>query len=173
MKQVYHYLYEGECEKNLVCSLMSNGRIRYGRRKKLDLWKNELSKHIRLFNRSETVIVVFDTDVMSQYRRFVRNVILLAKHVRVVILLPQHENLEEEIAYACSIHPKDLPMVFYRLTSVSEFKTKFSKDRSLIRKLDTKGFDIHRIWCRGMCNGQLNLGPRSNLYWGTAKVLRS
>ncbi len=170
MSQTFYYICEGVCEKRLIDTLKSSKRIHHGKCKRLNLWDSNISKVIRKISRSDVIVVVFDTDVLTRKTNFLGNISALCTHTKSVILLAQWNNFEEELAYACRLNHSDLPQVLYRITHSDDFKHKICKDNNLLNTLDRNGFDLDRMWCRPDQENKLNIPQKSNLYWGKNKM---
>ncbi|PWQ96541.1 hypothetical protein [Leucothrix pacifica] len=166
------YFVEGECEKNFINSFKTNRAIISGKVRITNLWETaNINRIIRSLPKQGAVIyVAFDTDVTSEAERFCANIKALSKHCRKIILLPQHEHFEDELAFACQQATRDLPSYLYGLSSLSECKTKLAQDKNLVSNLNAKGFVLARMWSRTDIIEQLIL-PKNNIQWGIEYVL--
>lgn len=167
------YFVEGECEENFIHSFKAKREIFSGKVQKTNLWEiTNINRILRSLPREKSnIYVVFDTDVLTSVDRFCKNIHALSKHARSIVLLPQHEHFEDEIAFACGqMASRDIPAHLYRLSSISECKTKLAQDKNLVNNLRSKGFDLSAMWARTDIEKQLSL-PSKNVSWGIVYVL--
>ena len=143
------YFFEGECEEKLINCLRNRSLIHPGRLVKHNFWNEDISSKRRLITKTTRVLVVFDTDTVGNNQRFVKNVLLLARDSKQIVLLAQHADLEDELCFACNIpNVRALLRVFYTCRSKVEFKKRFIREKNLHNKLCNCGFDIDRLWTR-------------------------
>lgn len=152
MSQKNIYLVEGETEERLVNHLVAERLIEPGKRYKFNLWEKDVINILRKFSRKDNVvIIVFDTDIPQQIKRFNQNLkrIVGDSSVKAVILAQQTKNMEEELQYCCSCNLQKL-LGEFNATGLNEFKRKFIKASSLTAHFDRLGFDFGKLWSRGV-----------------------
>lgn len=171
MKQCI-YLYEGECEKNLIKSLKSMEIILPGRVEKFNFWEKDASLILRRLKKNNLALIVFDVDVTTEKDRFISNISKLAKRVKEVILLPQHPNFEGELSHSCNIPSKALPKNLYGERSKAKLKRKLASDPNLFITLKSKGFEVKKMWSRVQCYKAISIASRSNIKWGVRYILK-
>lgn len=168
------YYVEGECEKNFINSFKSNKALTPGKVLIVNFWElSNINKVIRLLPRGKKadIFVVFDTDVISETERFSANIKTLSKSARKIVLLPQTFNFEDEIVFAFSLqNTRIMTRHLYQLDTIEEFKTKFAQDKNLVNNLNSKDFDLKKLWIRGEIAERLNL-PAKNILWGVEHAL--
>lgn len=88
------------------------------------------------------LIVVYDTDDITNLSRFKDNIKILKKHVTSIILISQDKNLEDELNKSLN---KTMFEIF-GVDSKKELKTKFMKTNNLLDKLEKYGYNNKKIW---------------------------
>lgn len=164
------YFYEGECEKKLLDYLKAERQIKPGRLMKHNFWDEDISSKRRMITGNQLALVVFDTDVTQNHQRFIKNISVLSKDCRRVVLLAQHNNLEGELCFSCNIqNVRTLYSSFYSCRSGREFKGRFIREKNLGQKLHNCEFDHDKIWSRGgiyaqclkdLCRPKIDLGQQ-------------
>lgn len=143
------YFYEGECEKTFINCLKNERLITPGRLLKHNFWNEDISSKRRIITKKTRVLIVFDTDSIGNHQRFIKNILLLLRDCKRVVLLAQHDNFEDELCFACNIpNTRTLLAKFYSCNSKDEFKRRFIREKNTHRKLCNCGFDIDMIWSR-------------------------
>ncbi|HPY98610.1 MAG TPA: hypothetical protein PLZ06_06155 [Clostridia bacterium] len=145
----YNYFVEGETEACLIRAIRQK-YIQSGRITKINLLEKDIpSGFIKTIKPFTILIIVFDTDVddMKLVERLKNNTGKLKKssHVKDVILIPQVNNLEDEIKYATDISEiKDL----LQSKSNKDFKRDFCKCNNVTDCLVKHSFNIEKFWSR-------------------------
>lgn len=142
------YFVEGQTEKALIASMNV-----FGKPKIVNLWQNDVKKILPNIESKTKVFVIFDIDVIdaNTLQRFHDNLKILCEKKLLVGLLQQTKNLEDELVYSCnSIKSHKQLFDEYNACSASEFKASFSQHRNPFTVLVNNGFDINKIWQRGL-----------------------
>lgn len=147
-KAVWVYLVEGEDEKKLVRTLITDmGLILPGKVRVLNVVQEKITRTQAVsFGELANIILVFDTDCDNS--AILNSNIKLLKslsNVQNVYCIPQVRNLEDELLRSCKIR------TIRELTS-SKSNTDYKKDlirmTNLASHLKTSGFDIKIFWNR-------------------------
>lgn len=142
-----HILYEGETEKKLLKILCAEGK-----KTKFNPFQNEIRKLLRLINKTDTVYIVYDIDVMNNaaISKFNENIKKLLKITKKIILVQQTRNMEEELQFACnSVSLVDIYKAFSaEPPTASNFKSRFISSNSCIQILEGLGFDENKLFTR-------------------------
>ncbi|GLI55404.1 hypothetical protein PM10SUCC1_09180 [Propionigenium maris DSM 9537] len=161
------YYVEGENEEKLVNSIKNN-MIVSGRVQKFNVCNKMIkSQNLMKLKKDTIIILVFDIDLVLQNKKNARtnlekNIAMLSKHKKVVkkiILVPQDENLEDELIRATKL--KKIQEMF-KVKSIDEHKEKLNKCNNLGVKLKEVGFDIKNLWKSDKIN-QFDLSNESEL----------
>lgn len=153
-KEIYHYYVEGEDEKKLLEVLKRDlGCIESGKVEKVNVVHTKFSiARIRTLKPDTIVVFIYDTDVDDTLEILQYNIDFLKKQkgIKQVICIPQVNNLEEELLYACNIKK------ITELTK-SDSKTNYKRDllncSNLAGRLSACGFNITKLWSRMPSNG--------------------
>ena len=101
----YYYFLEGECEEHIF-PFLKKYYIKSGKKMKLNLIQNKISKAItRTFKSNTVVVIVFDTDTSTGVSILEYNIAELKKekNVKDIILIPQVKNFEDELKKSTNI----------------------------------------------------------------------
>lgn len=144
------YFVEGECEEHLIKSV-KNKYILSGKIKVLNVTMKKITlNHIRLLSPKTICVFVIDVDTYLQGNNTTeileKNIKLLESKKFKVVLIPQINNLEEEIIYSTSV--KKCFTELLGIASKKDFKKEFIKCTKLLEKLEEKNFDINKLWSR-------------------------
>jgi hypothetical protein len=141
----YYYFLEGECEEHIF-PFLKKYYIKSGKKMKLNLIQNKISKAItRTFKSNTVVVIVFDTDTSTGVSILEYNIAELKKekNVKDIILIPQVKNFEDELKKSTNIRQiKE----FTGSLSNSDFKRDFLKITNLESKFKMHKFDIKKFW---------------------------
>lgn len=139
------FLVEGENEDNY---------LRYmnflGTRMIFNLWQatpQKMNGLLRKLLHDEQVIVIADTDVLSESQRFIGNIREIANHCRLKpIICLQIKNFEDELCFSSGCSQKDL-FNHFNAQGINEFKGNFNNEKiRLPTKLNGISHDIDKIW---------------------------
>lgn len=137
------YLVEGEIEEKIIKLLKEkyilSGKIHIIHQK---LITNTL---LRILKKYSNIIMIFDTDTSETYKTIKENIKMLKKYKFQVVLIPQVENIEDEIVYATDI--KDIQKLL-KSKSKGDFKSDFLNEKNCLKKLEEHQFSIERFWSR-------------------------
>ncbi|AIL32394.1 hypothetical protein [Basilea psittacipulmonis] len=139
------FIVEGETEEVFLSEILEvPGKIVI-----LNLWQENLKKHIAKYNKSNT-FVVFDVDSLDprKIETMCKNLQLLKEMKLLAGLMQQTENFEEELIRCCR-HIKSAQKLcdVFGAVSLSEFKNKFiSTGGKSIKKLNDHGFNRELLW---------------------------
>lgn len=144
-----YYFVEGQCEKALVNELKNKPQlIHSGSIQIVNVVENLISKSMlaKLDGQSH-VVFIFDTDTKNE-DILQKNISAVKKYVpRVKLsLIPQIENLEDELVYSCNI--KRIEDFLSKAKTVKDFKHEFTRVSNLRSTLEKNKFDITKIWTR-------------------------
>lgn len=142
------FLVEGKCEKEFINDLKKMKNIPA----KIKLYNplKSFYKILRSYHQDDTLYFVFDTDILNSttIKIFERNLSIL-KGFKNKFLIMQIENFEDELVYSCSKLNKKLDLFqLFDTNSENEFKENFINQSNRLEKLDSKGFDISKLWCQ-------------------------
>ena len=147
MVGLYHYLVEGPCEAALLKALMhmDQGLMPPG---KVDVFNvaNELVSltRLRTFKWEARIVLVYDTD-KDDTTILDENVARFAKYTSNKLYhLQSVRNFEDEFLRACPSIRSVLDV--FHTKSVAEFKSRLITHKDLPGKLESLGFDVHRMW---------------------------
>lgn len=136
------YLVEGKTELELFNSLDLMGKVI-----ELNLWQKSISKIQRRFKPNTVVYVIYDTDVLDGIELFHKNLRQLKKDNRLVGIIQQADNLEDELVRACqSIKKHSQLFNEFNAVSATEFKSNFIKTNQTLDKLNSLGFEPTLLW---------------------------
>lgn len=139
-------LVEGETEEHYWRSMSFLGKL-----KKVNLWhaKDGVIKGLlREIGRDEQVIIIADTDVLSEYQNFIKNIKILKEHCRLpLIILLQHQNFEDELCYSCNCNINAL-FKHFNATGIDNFKSYFIREKRLAAKLNKINHKNDNMWAR-------------------------
>ena len=139
----YVYLVEGETEEKMV-RILKESYIFSG--KTLILHQQKISSALlRMLPRDSYVVIIFDTDVPETRDNLDITLQRLKNSGLNALLIPQIQNLEDEIIYSTSI--KKITELLDSKSS-SDFKRDFLKEKNTLKKLKDKDFDIKKFWSR-------------------------
>lgn len=139
----YVYLVEGETEEKMV-RILKESYIFSG--KTLILHQQKISSALlRMLPRDSYVVIIFDTDVLETRDNLDITLQRLKNSGLNALLIPQIQNLEDEIIYSTSI--KKITELLDSKSS-SDFKRDFLKEKNTLKKLKDKDFDIKKFWSR-------------------------
>lgn len=143
-------LVEGETELNYWRSMDFLGTI-----KLINLWDTKPEKFKKFLigvRHDEQIIVIADTDVLSQSNNFIQNVCIIKEHCKLTpIILLQIYNFEDELCYASTCKIKDLLSLF-DVIGVDKLKNGLANEKQLARKLDKIGHNRDLMWQRSNNN---------------------
>lgn len=140
------YYVEGDDEKKLVEVLKTDLRvIAPGKVQKFNAVEQELTDlRLRTLKPNTTVVLIFDTDTGS-IDTLLRNIKTLekCKSVSEIVLIPQVNNLENELVRSCNIKKAE---ELLNSTSRGHFKHDLIHVSNLASKLREHEFDINLFW---------------------------
>lgn len=150
----YIYYVEGEDEQKIVDTLKSKGNeyIISGKAIVFNMARDEIKKsQLMSLNKSAVVVIIVDNDLFFgnfsnpeiHRQRILKNISLLKKYCKDIVVIIQKENLEDEIIKATSI--KKIEELLNSL-SKSEWKSDLIKEKNLMKKLLNKKFDFDKFW---------------------------
>ena len=150
-KDIYLYFVEGETEYKIVEALKNKYLISGKIRTHNVVTKKIQSGHLSTIKRGTTVIFIFDADIDDNITILEKNIDFLSQStvVKNLILIPQINNLEDEIIYATKI--KNIEELLDS-DSTREFKGDMLKCTNTLNKLEEKLFDIEKFWSRNPTN---------------------
>lgn len=134
------YLVEGETEKKFIKAFQGKYFIS-GKIQKFNLWNRDINKII-INLKCDILIVVYDTDEITNLSRFKDNIEILKKHVTSIILISQDKNLEDELNKSLNKTMFDI----FGVDSKKELKNKFMKTNNILEKLEKSGYNNTKIW---------------------------
>lgn len=143
-------LVEGDTEISIFNNLKRLGEIQAKKVVKKNLWCECIKSYSINIPKSCDVIIVFDTDVINQADRFIKNINYLLSRKHNVILMQQTSNFEDEIAYCCSLSIRNLFSKFCKTKTPSpdDFKRDFIACTNQIEKLKNIGWDKKKWFIR-------------------------
>ncbi|EDW4372103.1 hypothetical protein AAA67_002908 [Salmonella enterica subsp. diarizonae] len=138
---------EGETELSLFKKMKRDGDIQVKKIVKKNLWNNLINSYTVNIPQNSILIIIFDTDNLTQKKRFIENIHFLLKRKHKVILLQQTPNFEEEIAYCCNLTSSKFISIFCKnkTARVADFKRNFISCSNPMDKLVSMGMD-HQKW---------------------------
>lgn len=140
------YYVEGDDEKKLVEVLKTDLRvIAPGKVQKFNAVEQELTDlRLRTLKPNTTVVLIFDTDTGS-IDTLLKNIQTLerCKSVSEIVLIPQVQNLENELVRSCNIKKAE---ELLNSTSRGHFKHDLIHVSNLASKLREHEFDINLFW---------------------------
>ncbi|EAQ6132130.1 hypothetical protein AXA88_26345 [Salmonella enterica] len=141
---------EGETEFHLFRHLKNSGRIIAKKIVKKNFWNEDINNYAVSIPKNSLLIVVFDTDKLTQKNRFLKNICFLIKRQHTVALFQQTRNFEEEVAYCCHITTSQLISEFCKnkTSGFSDFKRDFIACSNPIIKLEAMGMKYDRWFTR-------------------------
>lgn len=136
------YLVEGETEEMLFKALPLLGKTM-----KFNLWQKPIRKIERKFKSDTKIYVVYDTDIWDNFDLFHQNIMRLKSSKRLLGIIQQTHNLENELLFACqSVKNQKQLFKAFNAVSADEFKTNFNATTNLAYKLDNLGFNPDLLW---------------------------
>lgn len=145
----YQYYVEGEDEKRLLDALKRDLRcIESGKVDKFNAIQSRFTvARIRPLKQDTIVVLVYDTDVenidiLQQNISFLKNQRAIIKDV---VCIPQINNLEDELLYACEI--KTIGELTHSSTK-KDYKRDLIDCTNLGTRLMKCNFDISKFWSR-------------------------
>ena len=146
------YYCEGEDDLKLVDALkVTPGKILPGKAKKLNVVQSLIPKSILIgIKPGSNVVLVFDTDVITNLdtvKRNIKNIKKYCQSVKIIYLL-QVRNLEDELVRCTDVKTV---MELTRSKSLSNFKTDFRKmkEAECRHTLERHKIDVDRLWTTG------------------------
>lgn len=144
MKKTQKLLFigEGQTEDALV------GNLFQGKVKIFNLAQNSISKIIRTIPKPNevSIFLMIDTDILLDAKKLaclIENIEYLKRMKYSISILQQKDDLEEELAKACSCNIREL-LRYTQCSSKNELKSKFIKNPSCV--LSHPNFDINKLW---------------------------
>lgn len=125
-----------------------------GTAKIFNLWQSKdkaMSGLLRVIQPDEQIIIIADTDVLSEQNRFIANVLQIKKHCKLKPhIIWQIRNFEDELCFSCGCTQQEL-FRHFDAQNIDEFKTKFNKygkqpPEKLRAKLAALNHSIEKIW---------------------------
>lgn len=158
------YFVEGECEEHLIKSI-KNEYLLSGKIKVLNVTTKKITpNHIRLLKAKTICVFVLDVDIFTNGKQkddiLKENIKILTRNKFKVILIPQIQNLEDEIIYSTNI--KKCCTELLGTVSKKDFKADFIKCQKIVERLSEKQFDINRFWTRAYSFGAISLANDSS-----------
>ncbi|MBQ2677795.1 MAG: hypothetical protein IJF96_02660 [Firmicutes bacterium] len=161
--EFFQFYVEGEDEKKVIDTLKKDMKtIVSGKVDVLNVIQKEIkSPRIRTLKTGTNVILVYDTDI-ERTDILEKNIRLLqsSKHIKRIICIPQVKNLEEELVRATNVR-RALDILGSR--SLADFKRDLIKCTNLDRKLQERGFDMSKFWCKTPHNSFAKYGNDAEL----------
>ena len=152
------FFVEGECEINFVKDLCQKGYINLaGKIEKFNICYHHVDKMIRKYekiNKHIDFYFIFDIDVLEtnankEQMTFSENWKKLKNIKQNKYCVIQVKNLYDELVYSCGHLNKKLDLFqLFDTDSENEFKENFINQNNRLEKLDSKGFDISKLWCQ-------------------------
>ncbi len=143
-KDNIRFFVEGETEIALLKAL---GIL--GVKQKVNLWENDVQKILRKLKPNTTIYIVYDTDRITQYQRFLDNLKKLQydKNITKIYLLQQTKNLEDELSTACSKSKAQLQKAF-KAQDDKELKSRLCEcsPENLLQKLNKLSLQTDKLW---------------------------
>lgn len=141
---------EGETESSLFKKMKQANLICVKQIVKKNLWAEDIRSYALNIPKNSDVLVVFDSDEVTQIDRFVRNVNFLNKRGHVVHLLQQTTNFEEELSWCCNQSMRCLISCFCpgKTSGINDFKRDFISCTKPLDKLITLGLKPERWFSR-------------------------
>lgn len=143
--RIYRYFVEGECEKVLIGALKRLNYIQSGTVEVFNVVQRRVPQRKLLgIKPNTTIVMVFDTDIpnldiLKENIELFRN---CTSRVRKVLLIPQVQNLEDELIRACALtNIKEL----LNSRSQRDFKHDFLTCSNLEQILN-RSLDLHVFW---------------------------
>lgn len=138
------YYVEGEDDEKIVNALKNNYIIS-GKVLPFNIVQKKITNmYLRIFKEKTILILVFDVDT-NNINIFTENLKILkeCKNIKKIILVPQVQNLEDELKRATTIKQiKELT----NSKSNSDFKRDLLKITNIIQILKKNNFDINKFW---------------------------
>lgn len=130
-----------------------------GTAKVFNLWQSKdkaMSGLLRVIQPDEQIIIIADTDVLSEQNRFIANVLQIKKHCKLKPhIIWQIRNFEDELCFSCGCRPAQL-FQHFDAVNADEFKNKFNKVNQLENKLTACNHDRDKMWMRSGSQFSLN-----------------
>lgn len=148
----YNYLYyaEGEDDEAIIKAL-KNKYIISGKTLPFNVIEKKISHMKTRSIKEDTIIVlVFDVDT-NNIDILSENITILkdCKNVKDIIIVPQVENLEDELIRSTNIkQPKEIT----NSKSNSDFKRDLLRATNVLNLLENKKFDINKFWSKNPTN---------------------
>lgn len=122
-----------------------------GNAKKFNLWQakaSTMSGLLRKISQDEQIIVIADTDVLTEQNNFIQNFHKLKKHCKLKPqIIWQIQNFEDELCFSCACTCKQL-FNHFNAKGTNEFKGNFNAENQLPSKLKACNHDIEKMWLR-------------------------
>ena len=136
-------LVEGETEHSLFQKMKQAKKISVKSIVKKNLWQENIKNYAITIPRGSELLVVFDTDDVGQFERFIGNVLFLSRRGHNVYLLQQKTNFEEELAWCCGKTITRLISEFCskKTSGINDFKRDFIACNNPIPKLVKLGLE--------------------------------
>lgn len=146
----YLYYVEGNDDEAIVKAL-KNKYIISGKVLCFNVVEKVISTlKLRTIKENTVIILVFDVDT-NNINTITENIKILkrCKNVKEIILIPQVENLEDELIRSTSINQiKELT----NSKSTTDFKRDLLKINNVLKLLENKNFDINKFWNKNPSN---------------------
>lgn len=154
---LFQYYVEGECEKNLLRSLMhakdADYLIRPGKIERLNPVTERISTvKAMTIKKGTKVALVFDTDgssvgILEENVKTLKQIAGLEE--KDILFLMSVKCFEDELVFSCdSIRDVKTLIKLFGSQGLNAFKADFCKCRNLEEKLKQLGFDLQRMWTR-------------------------
>lgn len=141
---------EGETEQSLIKELKEIDSLIIKDIKKFNFWDKDAKSLLPLLKSNCSVVIICDTDNLTNIDRFTRNIRQLAKQTKGLYIILQHHNFEDELCYACGCQGSRLFKHFQKKANTSlsatEFKVNFLSCSNKLQRLQVINFDKNRIW---------------------------
>lgn len=122
-----------------------------GTAKIFNLWQSKdkaMNGLLRMISQDEQIIIIADTDVLSEQNRFIANVLQIKQHCKLKPhIIWQIQNFEDELCFSCGCRPAQL-FQHFDAVNADEFKNKFNKVNQLENKLAACNHDRDKMWAR-------------------------
>lgn len=146
-----------------------------GTPKIFNLWQakdKKLNGLLRQTPSDEQIIIIADTDILTEENRFISNVLEINSHCsRKPHIILQQSNFEDELCFSCGCSLTQL-FQHFNAAGANEFKNKFNKTNQLPNKLATCNHDIGRMWSRSGSETILSSHELDDLIKDSSVLLR-
>lgn len=144
------FIVEGETEEHFLRHYKKELSSLNGKIKICNCWQQPIYSVIRDIKISDNIFVLFDTDVINEktLEKFHKNINSVAKIFKDnLFLLQQTLNFEDELVRSCENIPnKNELCKQFNASSLSEFKENFIALNNVVKKLNSLGFSVKKIW---------------------------